>query len=1616
MARRVIELMDDMHLSSQSTFLDYYYAMQANNISQASSILANNPTIKNQIMIADNINILLNETYRRELQPKVDIDYFLAGLQAVFEKMILYTQVRGEWSKDIQYNVHNFVYYNGKGYYAYTNSEPPIGTLPTDTKYWLEYDVRGAKGYGGINLNLKFAWDSTQNYKKGDVVIFKNKMWWAIADNINYEPNLNHYPWSLIMLPDKANKTPIQKEEPTSGYNIGDFWFKITQGEDVIQTAWKTKTPEPAPRFASASFMIGNNIYVVGGQNRAIIPTNTNEAYDVITNTWSTKANYPVLADGVFGFEVNGIGYCAGGLNANLQPMVNAYSYNPNTNTWAKVTDLPEPLASVNSTTSYGEYGYCIGGITATGKTADSVYRFTPATLTWDMITNMPLPRYSPAVESLDGKIYAIGGSDSLGNIYGDVQIYDIATNTWSTGKNMLNPRGFSGSFKHENDIYVVGGLDEIQYATNLNEIYNTKTNTWKNDIPMTYIRASLCGEANNSKGYAIGGIDIARADINGYVEEYSFVQSESSFEMLINTTLGSKTVSIPMTQDGNYNYWIDWGDEFSSTQITTYDDTNATHTYASDGEYTIRLTGTLDRLLFTGDIAKDLKEVTKSTLTYSSIESMFKDCINLTSVPSDIFSKSSNIESAISVFEGCTKLQTIPIGLFDNNSKIISFVNTFKNTGLISIPLGLFNANQKVTDFSSTFSGTHIASIPEGLFDNNSNVLKFNETFGACEKLVNIPNNLFVNCPTVVTYAYCFRDCSALTNIPMNIFGEALISTTNMEGIFSNCTGITTIPQGLFQHGTSVTSYKSAFNGTNTTTISDNAFNGVNASTDNIFDISKIVSVGKNSLKGLNIPAGFFQNNTVLKTVGENALSESYIEDMNNIFNGCTALTDLGNWDLTNISTASGDCFKGCSNLTNLSGFKDVETLTKPTIKNDFLLADCSKLTHESLMNVVDSLVVQTPTTIKTLYLSSTSLALLTDVEKLVIINKYWNLDGYTPNVTEQVAKDLVLELEGHPGLTSTIVESTSLYYYVSLENTSTSTNVGTYAVDKTTGYVYEENSLPQYEYYILTNNNSGEEKSYWVAKGTDNDIEGNVLRNKLSELNNAGNLVSIQIGAENSGALNTGIEGDINLNELCKNFTHLNSFTLQDTNATPISTAGMFDNCQTLVNVNFGDLNVSKISNMSSMFRNCKSMTNSNYSFISSWSNSACTTMEQMFLGNTKLTTMLNIKMPNVKNVSYMYSSTGLTSITGNLLGQKIDNAKGLFADCTLLIGLPSDYRTIFGSNNALVNVSYLFKGCTKLAVKLDNDPLSYNQDGTITVDETKRNNQILRNCPNITNASHIFENCTGVTDLPVFVFWYNPKLIDVSYAFSGCSSMAFQAPETGAETALLHNNIALTNISYLFQGCTNIVSFLSIPGYWGYGAYDTLTKLTNVAGLFKNSGADSMLFDIGLPKNSPDIIDISEFYSECKSISNIPFGTEVATNMPKLQNCSKLCYNCININQYGEQSGAKEYGNNVIYPIAQLSTLTSYADAFTNCSKLTDYANLPMGWRNGSTSTQTPNNIAIALAKTAFGTNADNFSWTVSSTSGNEYTVQCKATGSTTLTATYVVNIQTGKVIEQ
>lgn len=1583
MARRVIELMDDMHLSSKDTFLDYYYAMQANNVSQASNILAENPSLSNQIITADNINILLNETYRRELQPKVDIDYFLAGLNAVFEKMISYTRVRGEWNKDTQYDVHNLVYYKDKGYFAYTNEAPPVGTLPTDTKYWLEYDIRGLKGYGGFkNINYLGVWSNSMDYKTGDSVIYKNKLWWAIADNTNTFPNLNHYPWVLIVAPDIANKTPIQKQTPT-GYNIGDFWWQITKGDDIIQTTWVTKTPDPIPRFAAASFMIGNNIYVVGGQDRTITATSTNEVYDTVTNTWSQKADYPMKIEGAYGFSINNVGYCAGGMAQNNIPISDAYSYNPTTNTWTSITSLPQPLSTCNTTTTIGNYAYIIGGLLPGGTLIPDCYRFDPSDLSWTKITEMPKNRYCPAVEHVGNKIYAIGGVDVLGNYYSDTQIYDIVTNTWSTGTSMLSARGFCGSFEHKGEIYVVGGSNDYEYSTNVNEVYNTVTNTWRNDIPMQYKRNSLVGQANSTKGYAIGGINIIRVELNGYVEEYQFVIDESTFEMIINTNIsnniitednkniitednlniirendvsavGSKTVSIPMVQGGNYNYYVDWGDGSTSTQITTYNDPQATHTYASDGEYTIKLIGNLDQLKFTGNIAIDLQKVTKCQLGFSSIESMFKNCVNLNYITEDIFNSSISVTSAKDTFNGCQSLSIIPVGLFNNNINITTFEGTFKDTSISIIPNGIFNLAENVTSFKSTFENcNYLTNIPVGLFDNNNSVETFNNVFHGCNNLKSIPNNLFTNNPVVVDYSYAFESCNSLTTLPSNLFGNASANVNNFSHMFAN-TGLTTLPIGLFKNAVAATNYDYVFNNTKITSIPTNCFNGINASSVNSFDKTKLTNIGNNGLNGLLIGDSYLENCTSLVTVGDNVFNVSFSPAK--LFSGCTNLKDIGNIDFTQAKGTNGT-FVNCNNLVNLKGFKNSQG--NPTISENFGLANSTKLTKQSLLNVSDSLIPQTSSTIKTLLLTKESLALLSDVEKLIIINKYWKLDGYTPNITAKIAADLVLAVKGNSGLTSQMYQETSLYFYVTLLNPN-NVSQGRYAVEKSTGYIYNYDKVPQFEYYIKTANTTSStgktEEISWIPKGKDNDISGAIIKNKLSELNSAGTVAVINIGETETAVTNTGLLGNQNLDRLCVNFTNLVQFNLKDSaKSTPTSMNDTFSGCTNLTSIDLGSLSTANVTTMANLFYNCAKLTD--WTFLNKFNTSKVTNMNGMFDGCKGLTTMPSLNMSQVTTATWMFSNTNITAVKANIIGTKLTNATGMFAWNKSLITLPSDYTTVFGHNSNLTSVVSLFEGDTGLKNVGIHNVFYLDESGFVPqykIDTKKLNNQLFTYCPNITNMSRIVRN-TGVggdtnnKSIPMGLFYHCPKVINISYAFEDCKSLVCDV-DLGVEicNVLFAKNLELKDISYLFHNA-KITGYLTENTESSYFLFPS-TKIENASHLW--DGCSMTATEIAQYGNIPFIYkskvlkDISYMFANqtaFRALENMFTGTytwnNISTYCPALTNCSYL---------FSKDTELTGNGNKLITVLKKISTLTNHAKTFENCTKLSDYGSIASDWK--------------------------------------------------------------------
>ena len=55
----------------------------------------------------------------------------------------------------------------------------------------------------------------------------------------------------------------------------------------------------------------------------------------------------------------------------------------------------------------------------------------------------------------------------------------------------------------------------------------------------------------------------------------------------------GNNQIRLPLTTDGTYNFNVDWGDQ-TSDAITTWDQAEVVHTYASPGTYTITINGTL--------------------------------------------------------------------------------------------------------------------------------------------------------------------------------------------------------------------------------------------------------------------------------------------------------------------------------------------------------------------------------------------------------------------------------------------------------------------------------------------------------------------------------------------------------------------------------------------------------------------------------------------------------------------------------------------------------------------------------------------------------------------------------------------------------------------------------------------------------------------------------------------------------------------------------------------------------------------------------------------------------------------------------------------------------------
>ena len=132
-----------------------------------------------------------------------------------------------------------------------------------------------------------------------------------------------------------------------------------------------------------------------------------------------------------------------------------------------------------------------------------------------------------------------------------------------------------------------------------------------------------------------------------------------------------SNQITLPLNSSGVYNFSVDWGDSSTNT-ITSWNQAEVTHTYASPGQYTITISGTCENFQFGGggDVLKLLSITSFGDVILGNSSGIFWGCGNLNLSGVTDTPNLSSMNTLIAMFFQCTGITTVNnINLWDVSS-----------------------------------------------------------------------------------------------------------------------------------------------------------------------------------------------------------------------------------------------------------------------------------------------------------------------------------------------------------------------------------------------------------------------------------------------------------------------------------------------------------------------------------------------------------------------------------------------------------------------------------------------------------------------------------------------------------------------------------------------------------------------------------------------------------------------------------------------------------------------------------------------------------------------------------------------------------------------------------
>ncbi|BES63159.1 BspA family leucine-rich repeat surface protein [Dysgonomonas capnocytophagoides] len=257
-------------------------------------------------------------------------------------------------------------------------------------------------------------------------------------------------------------------------------------------------------------------------------------------------------------------------------------------------------------------------------------------------------------------------------------------------------------------------------------------------------------------------------------------------------------------------------------------------------------------------------------------------------------------------------------------------------------------------------------------------------------------------------------------------------------------------------------------------------------------------------------------------------------------------------------------------------------------------------------------------------------------------------------------------------------------------------------------------------------------------------------------------------------------------------------------------------------------------------------------------------------------------------------------------------------------------------------LTNMYSAFKGCTELTyVSNDNGQGSFADvkdfrdafQGCLNLTEVPSG--LFDNCTQITSFNNIFYGCSELTKIPSGLFDSCTDVTDFQAAFKNCNNL------TEIPSGLFDSCTRVVSFKEVFYGCSELTK---IPS----GLFDNCTNVMDLQAAFKNCKnlveIPEKLFDKCIYAE-----DFSMAFQNCENLIEIPFG--LFDNSKQIKSLIQTFAGCVNLEGESPYTVIDE---SKIHLYERNDGIGGFTEpqyiyfCFSECVKLSDYANIPNSWK--------------------------------------------------------------------